>query len=230
MTIQTFRGIGWISLVALILSWYGCGGSGGPTPTVNDQLFVPNYVTFLEGLYHWDHLPMRVVFYLPSNWQELYPSDRDLYIEAVNEWNQEGKQALIAIVAPGSPSDAAVTFVRQADLGGTTRGRTEAVHDSNGVMKSANIKIALDTPWGVIAAGDARATIAHELGHALGINGHSPYPEDLMYSAQIPGQPRETTVRDLNTVMTAYPSYFIRALTPITPRHLDETLYPFVIE
>jgi hypothetical protein len=44
--------------------------------------------------------------------------------------------------------------------------------------------------------------IAHELGHSLGIDGHSVSPSDLMYAnAHLPA---EVTTRDQNTVLQSY--------------------------
>ncbi|RMF25940.1 MAG: peptidase [Cyanobacteria bacterium J083] len=47
------------------------------------------------------------------------------------------------------------------------------------------------------------ATTVHELGHALGIWGHSPYPEDALYPAQVP-YPQGISARDINTLKKIY--------------------------
>jgi tetratricopeptide (TPR) repeat protein len=44
----------------------------------------------------------------------------------------------------------------------------------------------------------------HELGHAIGIQGHSPYPEDLMYWAVNDAQTGSLTTRDKNTIRLLY--------------------------
>lgn len=205
----------WLCLLALaaltVLAGCGGGGPAGQAP-VNDQLFTPNYVSSLDGLYHWNHLPMRVAFYLPANWQQLYPADSDLHIEAANQWNQPGKQALVMVVQPGQPADATVEFVRQETLGGNTQGLTTSTRTTTGEMRSAEIQVALDNSrYPVVSAAEARLTIAHEIGHALGIIGHSPDPSDLMYAIHNYGATLPPSTRDLNTVMTAYPIYFAAA-------------------
>jgi len=110
-----------IALFVILPYLVGCGGGSSTPPPINDQLFVPNYVSSLEGLFHWNHLPMTVAVYLPTNWAQIYPSNQNLYIDAANEWNQPGMQPLVNVVPPGSPADATITFVKQSELGDKTQ-------------------------------------------------------------------------------------------------------------
>jgi hypothetical protein len=206
----------WLCLVAIALtSLAGCGGSKvASPPSIDATLFVPNYVEYLNGnLFHWDHLPVRIAFELPTNWHVLFPLNPNLHIDAANEWNQPGKQPLTVVVPSKSEFDVYVKFVPQAELGGNYQGLTEYTRDSTGRLLRATIKITLYTSEGkLLSPADVQATIAHEIGHAIGIGGHSPYPEDLMYSTLFLGKPQIATQRDLNTAMTAYPAYFTRTV------------------
>ena len=115
-----------LAALVLLVSLAGCGSGGSRIlrpPPVNDQLFVPNYVSSLTGVCHWNHLPLRVGFTLPSNWQQLYPADQDLNVQAANEWNQSGLRAMVTVVTSGQ-IDVAVNFVNQSDLGGNAQGLT----------------------------------------------------------------------------------------------------------
>jgi tetratricopeptide (TPR) repeat protein len=47
-------------------------------------------------------------------------------------------------------------------------------------------------------------TILHELGHALGIRGHSPNPQDVMYWSTSPYQTGELTAADIRTMNALY--------------------------
>ncbi|MES2461718.1 MAG: matrixin family metalloprotease, partial [Armatimonadota bacterium] len=49
------------------------------------------------------------------------------------------------------------------------------------------------------------STVTHEMGHALGMIGHSSDPNDIMYPTI---GPLEVSQKDINTVATLYRSYF----------------------
>lgn len=49
-----------------------------------------------------------------------------------------------------------------------------------------------------------RATTIHEFGHAIGIKGHSPYPDDIMYFSINGQQSNSLTSRDKNTINWLY--------------------------
>ncbi len=48
-----------------------------------------------------------------------------------------------------------------------------------------------------------QSAVRHEFGHALGLWGHSPNPQDVMFAAQV-AQPGTVSVRDVNTLMRVY--------------------------
>lgn len=48
-----------------------------------------------------------------------------------------------------------------------------------------------------------QSAVRHEFGHALGIWGHSPNPQDVMFAAQV-AQPGTVSARDVNTLMRVY--------------------------
>ncbi|MHB0912596.1 MAG: matrixin family metalloprotease [Armatimonadota bacterium] len=217
-----------ILLVALVLV-AGCGGGGSSYFEYNSSLFSPNYISDLDALYTWGRLPIRVAFTLPSDWSG-YGSNQDFYVEAAYEWNQPGRQAMISVVPAGQSADVTVDFVYQSELGGSIYGRTYNTADSAGYMRASRIEVAYRTSLSdpsLISATDVGTVIAHELGHALGMDGHSETDEnDLMYESFVLGTDKDPNSRDLNTAMTAYAGYF-GALTmqrateagPVTLRH-----------
>jgi len=217
--IRVQRAVLWLAVLCALGSLAGCGGSGGSVGNTPDPtLFTPNYVSSLDGLYHWNHLPVRIAFANPPAGWTAKPA---LYAAATAEWNQPGKTALATVVSYGSSADVTVEFVHYTDSdllshGPGTQGLTTSSYYTNGVMASAQIKVALDTAYvASVSDAEAQTTIAHEIGHGLGIIGHSPYPDDLMYMSHTYGDSVTPSTRDFNTIMTAYPSYFGRATRAI---------------
>jgi tetratricopeptide (TPR) repeat protein len=51
---------------------------------------------------------------------------------------------------------------------------------------------------------ELQKTILHELGHAIGIQGHSPYPEDIMYYTINPAQSTTLSIKDKTTITMLY--------------------------
>lgn len=191
--------------LALLASLVGCGGGGTTSGgwVIDATLFQPNYVSALDGkLYHWNHLPMTARFELPAGWAATYGN---AHIAASGEWNSE--REMVRVVT--GLANVTVEFVDQSELGNNTYGRTSfSYNPSSGEMLSASIQIAINDSHGPIAPIDIQAVIAHELGHALGIGGHSPNSTDLMYTTHIFGMARPATALDINTIKTAYPGYF----------------------
>ena len=54
------------------------------------------------------------------------------------------------------------------------------------------------------SSADVTSTAVHEFGHALGISGHSPYEEDLMFYTFSPKQTGRLTGRDVKTMQMVY--------------------------
>lgn len=210
-----------VAALVLFVSLLGCGGGGGGgvavAPRVSDTLFAPNYIDAIYaqpsgGIFHWNHLPMRVAFTTPNNWPTAdYGAPMDLYNAAANEWNQMGLQAMVVVVPQGAPADATASFTTLAQLDPQEhlRGLTQYQHNvATGEMQAATIQVALDNPDGTFAGpGIIQEAVAHEIGHALGIGGHSPNPVDLMYAI---GEGQVAHPEDWNTAMSAYPSFFGR--------------------
>lgn len=199
---------------AIVLS--GCGGGGGnnnadtPTSATN---FTPNYIGNLDNLLHWNHLPVKVAFVVPSDIGSL-GWNTTIFTTAAQEWNQNGKQAFVSVVSPNAGPDVKISFVNRNDPGYTggadSTGWTDTRYYENTLeIVSSTIQITKDDPSGqILSPNDLKVTIAHEIGHALGLNGHSPDSADLMYFQYTSGDQKSPTAEDLNTVMSAYPGYF----------------------
>jgi hypothetical protein len=221
----------WILLLFLVCSVAGCGGGGGgggsSTPPV---VYEPNYINSLESLNHWSFLPVKIYFALPAEWAAVYPAD--LHVTATLSWNQASKQAFLSVVGTQAEADVVCSFVDTppAEWSSNTIAITRySVDTSRHLMVPGTVSVTCamrDRTGRSLGAQQMQTAIAHELGHVLGISGHSPNTDDLLYPTQQPGILTPQT-RDLNTAMTAYPTYFGAIASRI---NLPETPDPAFIE
>ena len=218
------------TLLAASLTLGGCGGGGSgpqivsatPTPTSNSASvtydktkYVPNYVSALEAakasatddpvaLLRWTHFPLAVYFARDSNYTA---AKQKLATNGFNRWvTATGTGAVTYNVATtANNADIVVNFGTFTGGAGDILGQTFFSYDqkSRVLQKGVNIVIKF--------TGDSNndlITASHEFGHALGINGHSPNPPDLMYYTGNDQFTGGITTRDLDTVLTSYNGYF----------------------
>ena len=199
-----------VLLIALGCALAGCGGGGGGGSS-QDVVFTPNYISSLDSLNHWSVLPIKVYFALPADWTNTYPAD--LPAQAAQSWNISGKQAFYSVVGSQAEADVTCSFVPSPlpKWGVNTVAVTEySIDTSQHLMVPGTVSVICalhDVSGRALGAAQVQTSIAHELGHALGISGHSPNPSDLLYALEQPGI-TTPQVRDLNTAMTAYQAYF----------------------
>ncbi len=107
--------------------------------------------------------------------------------DAFHAWTQN--QTFLRWEKTTSPDQAMITVTRVADGLDSAGGHTafEETSDGNGnvQLQSANIRISMHSPdSSVYKPAELRAfksLTIHEVGHALGVDGHSPHASDLMY-------------------------------------------------
>lgn len=107
--------------------------------------------------------------------------------EAFHAWTRN--QTFLQLEKSNSQDQAMITVTRVADGLGSAGGHTafEETSDANGnvQLQSANIRISMhSSDSSVYKPAELRAfksLTIHEAGHALGLDGHSPYATDLMY-------------------------------------------------
>ncbi len=197
-----------------------------PLPTSLTQWQSPNntedYFAQIEttplGYLIWSKFPIKVYLEQPKNLQDNSASNLRFqqWVEAVRkaiaEWNiylpltevAEPKLADIAI-ARSSPSRE-IKLNRETglyDIGRATTARTSYkfyLQEDNPPILSHRMAIEIDPS---LSQHSILAAARHELGHALGIWGHSPQQTDALYFSQVRDSPFISS-RDINTLKKIY--------------------------
>lgn len=169
---------------------------------VNDQGDYFDHVQLEEvGYLLWTRFPVQVYLAPPASYSPSY--DRawtQALTQVVNEWSQYLPLQLVS-----DPGRADITIIRanpKARSGDRVRSaetRYEAfINESGQLDHRCTIFIRpRQTTYYVQAA------VRHELGHALGIWGHSPVPSDALYFSQVRNPP-PISPRDVNTLRRVY--------------------------
>lgn len=166
----------------------------------------------IRRLLHWEHFPLHVCF-VPGDLTT--PERTDAVRAGFDQWVHATKDFVhYQVVTKPAQAEVVVTFLP-----------SESVPDQDGscghttmtfltlTLKSAAVSLAT---LGVTPT-DLQATAAHEFGHALGIDGHSDDPDDLMYAVltrspddgDLPAPAHAVTARDLNTLQVCYPAFVV---------------------
>ncbi len=198
----------------------GCGGGGGSSSNGGGNSsyqpdlgrFTPNYAANIT-LDHWSSLPVSVYF---TNDLTVTPKSgsptrvNDLIQTSFNRW-PAATGGVIGYTLTSDPSQANITVTTTTipdPTGLSETGNTSVGTTSGNVLTKAIMQIYV---WPDITVTELTqgllATAAHEFGHALGIGGHSPDPNDVMYASHDPNADVPLSVRDINTIKTIY--YFL---------------------
>lgn len=212
----------WVACVtataaALIGACWGCGGGGAEglfgiggedDAEVCRTAYTPSYVSDLEALRRWDRLPVRVWIGTNTrygNGETLEDRMRDGF----SAWAAatRGRAGWIEVDDPGDADVRARIEVRNGANLLPDGGRTLAITETQFFVGENRLQGAdvVVYAWRGMTARDVSylsVTSTHEMGHVLGITGHSPDPADVMYRSS--NRSGELTERDVNTVRSAY--------------------------
>ncbi|MBE9167888.1 peptidase [Pleurocapsales cyanobacterium LEGE 06147] len=170
------------------------------------------------GYLIWSKFPIKVYLEQPKNLQDNSASNLhfqqwvDAVREAIAEWNiylplTEVAEAELAdmTIARSSPSRE-IKLNRETglyDIGRATTARTSYefyLQEDNPPILSHRMRVEIDPS---LSQQSILAAARHELGHALGIWGHSPQQTDALYFSQVRDSSAISS-RDINTLKKIY--------------------------
>ncbi len=156
------------------------------------------------GYLIWSKFPIQVYIQPPTTAN--HPQDQawvNTVIETVEEWN-----VYLPLVVVDKPEVADITITRQVPPLQFTRGdhprarsaqTTYKLYENNRKLYHKCTILLSPSQTGVYLQAASR----HELGHALGIWGHSDLPTDALYFSQV-SNPPPISPRDVNTLKRVY--------------------------
>ncbi len=142
----------------------------------------------------WRHMPVSV--YVQNN------PYRPVVIEAFQTW-QRALGGMVRFTLANSSSSADINVVFVSQLPGSTVGLTSNRAEGGRITSS---KVQLLAPRYIPSkSDDIYSTALHEIGHALGINGHSSDKGDVLYpSTSVHSGRAKLSSRDIKTVKWLY--------------------------
>ncbi|MCM1982487.1 matrixin family metalloprotease [Lyngbya confervoides] len=169
------------------------------SPTQTSEDYFDQISQLSVGYLVWGDRPVSV-YVAPSQFQDAQRSQlwQQGVNEAIGEW-----QKYFPLQQTQTPN--ADIVIEQVKPNRTSQGRVRsgqaipaAYCDGDRLAHRFQVQISPTQ-----ASQYIRAATRHELGHALGIWGHSPNPEDVLYAAQV-RQPPPISDRDINTLKRIY--------------------------
>ena len=195
--------------VVLVTATAGCGGGGSssslPPPSPDDYF----YNVLVNGkVIRWTRMPVGVYIDqtdLPPSWKPQY---RTFVEDAMQEWSDasEGKLAFTTIASESYPC-ITVRWVTDSPLGNDppTIGAAELVSTTiagRQYIKEVRIELATTRYGRPLSDTIMKCISLHELGHAVGLWGHSDDDGDIMFE-QV-GNTTSVSARDQATLVKLY--------------------------
>jgi len=160
-----------------------------------------------DGFFRWPlkRFPLRILIRPGFNLKSYKPEYEEALRQAVDDWRKATGNSPGLVFVESDNADIIVDFVDDlhAPALRAEAGKTQLTGKMEGVDKASILLLTLSPfPDQVMNRDFMRMIAVHEVGHALGLVGHSPYEDDVMFpslSAQ-----RGITTRDVATLKRLY--------------------------
>jgi predicted Zn-dependent protease len=170
-----------------------------------------------QGVFQWqaDKCPIKVYITPGESVPGYRPAFSQMVRTSFDTWaSASGDKLSWTEVPTSSEADVRVVWTDSVTQrsNGTEAGETNAFTQLNkatghGVIYGARMQLLTRLPNKLFSDNDMSKTILHETGHALGLQGHSPNPTDIMYYAINAQQSAVLTTRDEATMAHLYSDY-----------------------
>jgi predicted Zn-dependent protease len=190
-----------ISQSGVMKQWQAAKPATQKPASSNDYF---DYAITPGNIIHWNIARMPLNVYIqspPAEFKQRMPDYQNFVLKAINEWKKAEPRLQFRLVASEKQSDIRVKWK-------TTLEHNRIGESPNivlgGKLVLADLVLATHTPNGqILDIETLYSTIVHEFGHVLGVHGHSPNEEDIMYW-QASSKQKQLTSRDLATMKRLY--------------------------
>lgn len=174
-----------------------------------------DYVENLGGkveYWHAEKMPLKVLLLEDRAVPYYKPEFKSFFLDACRDWSAASGGKIQFKFVSSEPADIVVSWTDDFEsvLKGGELGETNWQYDENGLFR-ATIKLLTLADQGrrPISPQEIKLMSLHELGHALGIAGHSPYAGDIMvacidFDFNAPLSSLGLSSRDKNTIARLY--------------------------
>jgi len=187
---------------------------GGYMNSISGSDYLADIAREGGGLHRWSQskFPLKVFIADGSNVPNYRPSYKQIMVQAFQDW-QTDTHGLVSWRQVSNPRQADIVALWTSDVtargGGVEAGNTETItsvdrYTGNGTIQAAKISILTGLGRRPFSDEEMRKTTLHEVGHSLGLEGHSHTRSDIMYAAVNPAQTPYLRERDINTLQRLY--------------------------
>lgn len=161
-----------------------------------------------EGLFRWPikRFPLRIYIASADSLKSYRPEYEEAVRQSIDDWDKATLgQIGLKIVDSADDADITVNFVDDLHAPALRAEAGKAqLHGNMDGVDNASVQLLTISPFPdqLMTKDFMRMIAVHEIGHALGLTGHSPYEEDVMFPAL--SNQRGITSRDVATLYKLY--------------------------